>query len=704
MRIIHLLWLPILAVSITLPISCSEKKRDGDIQKQYADLRLVITAPPSLDSLSAEQKVSDLENILLKLQTLALDTVPTDLYTELLKPYDEKADSAKYKHIIEDALSLAQKRNDSLALGIWLYNRGSFFKTFTQFNIALKDLNNAYELFSLLDKPEWAGKSKLLISHTYYLVDDFISAERHAYNGLRVFDEAENVIDKIYYRRTYNLLALIESALKEYDKALEHYKLALATVDRNSDPNNVYEILMNNLGSLLHEKRDFLGAKEYFKIVLQDSTLQKKNLNLYARVLVNYARANFELGEIDSVEGRYKEALDIRIKINDERGLPRSHYFLGEYYLKIGDSTRAIAELDKGAAIAREVPELDGLQDIMKLQIKAQPERAPVISEALFSLQDSLLQEERSNRNKLARIEYETDEYIARNQFLSRQRLLWIGVSLGVVLIGVILFSMISMRIRNQRFKFQHQQQEANQEIFNLMLMQNEKIEEGKHAVQKRISEELHDGVLGEMNGVRMVLLGLNAKSDEASQEMRALAIEKLKGVQEEIRGISHELSDAAYNKFHNFIISLEELITGVCEASGLDHHFDYDKETDWDGLQGEVKINLYRIIQECLQNTIKYARASEVVVELISESYKLRVNIRDNGVGFQPARGKKGIGHKNIASRVKKLGGKWQIRSAPGQGTLVALQLPHHGGHPLTANTTTGRNPAHTEERIEHT
>jgi signal transduction histidine kinase len=185
---------------------------------------------------------------------------------------------------------------------------------------------------------------------------------------------------------------------------------------------------------------------------------------------------------------------------------------------------------------------------------------------------------------------------------------------------------------------------------------------------------------------------------------MRAQAIEKLKEVQEEIRGISHELSDAAYQKFHNFIISLEELITGICEAAGLGHRFDYDKETDWDGLQGEVKINLYRIIQECLQNTIKHAQASEVVVEMISEPYMLRVNIRDNGVGFHPTRGKKGIGQKNIESRVKKLGGRWQLRSKPGQGTEVALQLPHHGGHPLASNTNVGSKTAHAAERIEIT
>ena len=115
------------------------------------------------------------------------------------------------------------------------------------------------------------------------------------------------------------------------------------------------------------------------------------------------------------------------------------------------------------------------------------------------------------------------------------------------------------------------------------MLTQNEKIEGGKQEEQKRISEELHDGVLGEMNGIRMILLGLNGKEDENSVALRAQAIEKLKNVQEEIRGISHALSDAAYQKFSNFIVSIEDLLQNTVGAAGLAFELEYDREADWD-------------------------------------------------------------------------------------------------------------------------
>ena len=104
----------------------------------------------------------------------------------------------------------------------------------------------------------------------------------------------------------------------------------------------------------------------------------------------------------------------------------------------------------------------------------------------------------------------------------------------------------------NSQLKFKQKQQESNQEIYNLMLSQQGKFEEGKQLEQKRISEELHDGILGEMLGIRLILSGLNEREDQASIDQRAALIEKLRDLEEEIRTISHELNHAAYKKFHN--------------------------------------------------------------------------------------------------------------------------------------------------------
>jgi len=179
------------------------------------------------------------------------------------------------------------------------------------------------------------------------------------------------------------------------------------------------------------------------------------------------------------------------------------------------------------------------------------------------------------------------------------------------------------------------------------------------------------------MNGIRMMLLGLNKKVDDNAISMRGEAIEKLQTVQEEIRTISHELNDASYQKFHNFIISIEDLLKSICDAANIDYELDYDEGLDWDALSGNIKINLYRIVQESLQNCIKHASASKVYLELDSTDHLLKVTLKDNGRGFDGKKEKKGIGHKNITSRINKLNGDWKIESNPGEGTVVTVQVP---------------------------
>ena len=169
----------------------------------------------------------------------------------------------------------------------------------------------------------------------------------------------------------------------------------------------------------------------------------------------------------------------------------------------------------------------------------------------------------------------------------------------------------------------------------------------------------------------------MNGKSDADSMALREQAIRKLQDIQEEIRGISHELSDAAYEKFHNFILSVEDLVKERCSQADLDYVCRFDEDMDWDQLPGLTKINLHRIIQECIQNTIKHAKATKVEVIMDGRGEHCEVVIRDNGKGLSTKKGKKGIGQKNIASRVSKMKGNWQVYSQPGKGTEVLISIP---------------------------
>src|SRR5690606_8569627 len=241
---------------------------------------------------------------------------------------------------------------------------------------------------------------------------------------------------------------------------------------------------------------------------------------------------------------------------------------------------------------------------------------------------------------------------------LSLEKQKWVGAVMGISLLGFTVLVIAIQFTVNSRLKFKQKQQETNQEIYNLMLSQQGKFEEGRQLEQKRISEELHDGILGEMLGIRLILSGLNEREDPDSVERRAQILEKLRDVEEEIRTISHELNHASYQNFHNFIVSMEGLIDGTQASTGIKCSFAYDKKVNWDNLQGEIKINAYRIAQESLKNCVKHANCQYIAVNFLSDGDKLKLVVMDDGNGFDIKRGKRGIGLRNIISRVKKLGG----------------------------------------------
>ena len=435
--------------------------------------------------------------------------------------------------------------------------------------------------------------------------------------------------------------------------------------------------LTNNIGLVYQKMGRHQKAGSYFSEALNFDSLLWKNPKLYARTLNNLGRSNLKLNKLENLSSLFEQAFNIQDSIGDIGGKASSTYNLSEYLLFQKDTLNAIVHLKESQKYARQSSSNKKMLDILELLSRADPLNATEHAQAYITLNDSLQNEERQLREKFARISFETDEFIAENQLLARQRQLLSGIAFAILLLSISAFVIISQRVKNQKLKFQQEQQASNQEIFNLLLAQSEKLEEGKQIEQKRISEELHDGVQGRLQGARMMLLGLNKRDDEKAVEERARAIIMLKDVQEEVRAISHELSHAAYQKIHNFILSLEDLYTTIEKSTDIEINFIYAEQIDWDALSSDIKINMYRILQESLQNAIKHAECTSIDINLEADAKHIKVGITDNGKGFIVKKGKKGIGMRNIASRMMKINGTWDIASEPGKGTTVTLVIP---------------------------
>ena len=163
--------------------------------------------------------------------------------------------------------------------------------------------------------------------------------------------------------------------------------------------------------------------------------------------------------------------------------------------------------------------------------------------------------------------------------------------------------------------------------------------------------------------------------TEEAIQS-RSNYINELKTIEQEIRKISHDLNtDFIANS--GFLDIIETLIENQTTAYQLTYEFEHSEVIDWDEISNKNKIHLYRIIQESLQNIYKHANANHVKIGFQLKNDVILVSITDDGSGFDINKAKKGIGLKNINSRVSELNGKLTINSTLGEGTDILINVP---------------------------
>lgn len=569
---------------------------------------------------------------------------------------------------------LAKKLGDSTTKAEAHWDLAEFLRANAIADSAYYHFATAQKLFHSLNEDGFSGRLFYNMAIVQLDVRDYTGSE---INTVKAIELLKPINDYRELYNCYNNLAIVEREFKNYDLALIYHNEALQYLKKSKIKGTSELNAKNNIGSTYKKKGDFDAAKTLFAEVVAVDSIYFKAPRLYAMSINNLAYSKLKLNEESELPELFYKAMKIQDSIGDTFELAHTNYNLGEYYLKQKDTASALVHLSKARNLAKQSSNYSRLLETLELLPKANPKSAQNYVQEYIAITDSLQTEDRKIRNKFARIRFETDEVVAENELLARQRQLWTGIALTLLLLSIAAFVIISQRIKNQKLKFQQEQQTSNQEILDLLLSQGEKLQEGKQIEQKRISEELHDGVQGRLQGARMMLLGLNKRDDDDAKSERSRAIVMLKDIQEEVRSISHELSHAAYQKIHNFILSLEDLKTTSEKSADITIDFNYAEHLDWDALNSDIKINLYRIIQESLQNAVKHAQCTHIDLQLTADTATVGVRITDNGKGFVVKKGKKGIGMRNIASRTTKVNGTWNIESEIGKGTTVSLTIP---------------------------
>lgn len=422
------------------------------------------------------------------------------------------------------------------------------------------------------------------------------------------------------------------------------------------------------------------------------SAFQKKDFSLMLAKLSGAYQLNYERNYPLALQHNQRyEALARELKLKDE--ITESLYCIGETQLAMGNIAAAISYLQqsydaatangfknklvKAEMLLAEAHKRNG--DATKANTmleQAMAQKAEIYNENTVKelvLVEAQYQSERK-KNEIAGLKLANTEkalIIAK-----RERLILAGslmTACVLVLIGFLYSQSVKKRREAERAEKEKQKQvlflERQQQVVSLQSMIN-----GQETERTRIAKDLHDGLGGLFSTIKMHFSTLQHELEQLrTYPLFIRSYELVNNASEEVRRVAHNMMPevliriglvSAVQELCNSI-SAGKLLHATMQAYGMDKR-----------MNAATEIMLYRILQELLNNIIKHANATEVIIQFNREADRLSVTVEDNGRGFNTADSVsgKGAGLESVKNRVNYLNGTLSIDSEYEVGTTVMM------------------------------
>ncbi len=541
---------------------------------------------------------------------------------------------------------------------------------------------HAEKLYMNINDTSLLGEIGLYKAYIYFNIGEYVQCESEAIKALRLLEKKKSTID-IY--KANNLIGSALFGQNNYQGAIKYYREALAQLDnlkKEGYPEDVISnykaYCYNNMGQVYIKQEDHPDAIRIYEQALSGPDSKVIEPSLRAMLLNNLAYAKLKSGDDRDLPDMFYRSLHIRDSIGDRSGIVASNIYLGEYFASHKDTASAVMYLKRGNEGARKINSNDEIMSSSRLLSDIDPKDGGFYAEQYISVNEKMQEAAKANREKFARIEYETDKLQDEKEALDRKNSYIMGISVILLLFVAAIFIIYYLNSRNKELLLIQEQQKASEEIYQLMFEQQANIETARTEEKTRIAMELHDGILNNIYAVRLNLDFINKKSDEASVLKRKEFIKELQNVEGEIRAVSHDLSrNEIFNQGQDFGTILRFMITSQKNNFNTDFDASIDPSIDWEAMNNTYKVNIYRIVQEALQNINKYSEAKNAGVAIIQQDNNLNIAVTDDGVGFDPEKAKGGIGLRNLRKRADALKGVLSINSQKGKGSSIEVVFP---------------------------
>jgi signal transduction histidine kinase len=476
-----------------------------------------------------------------------------------------------------------------------------------------------------------------------------------------------------------NDIAKIYRKTRDLKRARNIYERSLTLFRQLKDSAGI-QMILNESGVVYEYLGDYKEALARYNASLQLASLRKDEMG--KSWCYNFIAGVFVLQQKYTQAEEFNiRALGIRQKLKDSFAIAVSYSDLGILYSSWGKYERARYYFEQSNFMAEKM-QYKELVSNNYAELSKVANMTGDFKTALdyytwhTQLKDSIFNAQKNRQIEEISTIYETQKREQRiqeqqNEIRKRNRLLFSSLLLVFVIL-LLTYLIYNRYTLKQKVAYQ-------KEILRQQELASKTILESEEKERTRIAKELHDGIGQKMSAARMNLSSLANNQDTQPKEQQQALSNIIQLVDEsckELRAVSHSmmpldlLNKGLPQAVNAFLSKIEpSVLKTTFHFEGFEKRLDSNRETI-----------LYRILQECVNNTLKHAAASQLDIALIQDTDGISITIEDNGKGFLPEQYQdqnEGIGLQNIRSRVHFLKGTIEFDSGPGKGTLVAIHIP---------------------------
>jgi two-component system NarL family sensor kinase len=633
------------------------------------------------------------EELIVQLEQETDDSLKFYIYRDLGYIY-EFGDSAKAMDYYRKGFDIAKRKNSPYLLSMTWLDFGSVQFNSKQFEKAVVYYKKSLEYAQKSGNYKRMGVANVNIGNAKYYLNEIDSAASYALNAIRAQEMASDTLNMAITYSTLSIFYEDHDRLEESLKYAEECKKLSLAIDFHRG----YSGACLTAGVVYLK----LGNKEAMEKEIQKALLKFDKIDhpyYKASYFQNISGLYYDTEQYE-LANRYADSSLVYFENQDESYMTASVWMSkGLALIKLGKGKEGMTYLNKALPLALETKDWQVVREIYLdlSDIEAQQgnwNKAFEYSRLYGQYKDSThLDDIAKNAAELsARFNAEKQqielERLARENELKayesvqQRRRWWVTLFIAVLALVILLLMYIIQRRKTVISKQQEAIQREQIKLFETerQVVVLDSMLKGEENERSRVAKDLHDGVGSLLSGVKLSLASMQGnmiiREDQARIYERSL--QQLDDAIAEMRRVAHNMMpEVLLNS--GLIQATTNLTHSIAESSGIEIHFEHHDFKS--RLPSDYEIILYRLIQELLNNVIKHAEASKIIVQLSLFEDIVNLVVEDNGKGFDSKlwENSTGMGFHNLKNRVNYFKGKIDVKSSPDEGTsfLIEFKLP---------------------------